>query len=64
MFEIGKPYRISVWNGSTITDQYHCVVTKRDGTLITYRQSGGPDVILNTASIGFISATPESGSAG
>ena len=63
MFEVGKRYTIRMWeaddNEGTITTYPGCKVLKVEMPAIQIRQAVMADVILNTASIAFISATPD-----
>ena len=62
MFEIGKNYRFKMWedsdDGGTITEYAPCLVIEVEEPLIKVSDfMGGGDVIVNTASLAFVSAT-------
>ena len=64
MFEIGKTYKLRVWEdtddeGGMITELGHCKIVMVDMPLITYQQGKNEPVILNTASLAFVSAKLE-----
>ncbi len=64
MFEIGKYYKVKMWedgggDGGRITTYAAAKVIEVDAPLIKLKSSafaGGDEVILNTASLAFVSA--------
>jgi hypothetical protein len=63
MLSIGETYKIRMWedgeDGGMITDHYHCKVIAASGTLIKIQRSSDQSLIINTASIAFVSAEPQ-----
>jgi hypothetical protein len=64
MFEIGKKYTIRMWeddgeDGNGLADYDNCEVVEISLPLVKFRQSTNEDVIVNTASLAFVQATPE-----
>jgi hypothetical protein len=68
MFEIGKSYTIRMWedgeDGSTLADYDNCEVVEISLPLVKFRQPSNEDVIINTASLAFVQATPETDAEG
>ena len=60
MFEVGKHYHFKMWspgpNGGTHVDLAACEIKEVHLPLVTVSSPGVPDVIVNTASISFVSA--------
>jgi hypothetical protein len=63
MFEVGKSYTIRMWedgeDGGVLTDYDNCEVVEISMPLIKFKQPPNEDVIVNTASLAFVQATPE-----
>ena len=63
MFEVGKSYTIKMWedddNSGIITTYPRCRILEVQMPTIKIRQTVLADVIINTASIAFVSAVPE-----
>jgi hypothetical protein len=63
MFNIGATYTLKMWEdsdneGGILTDYPGCKIVEADSPRIKYRQ-GKKEIILNTASLAFVSATRE-----
>jgi hypothetical protein len=62
MFNAGATYTIKMWedsgDGGILTDYPDCKIVEVDSPRIKYRQ-GEKEIILNTASLAFVSATRE-----
>ena len=65
MLKVGETYDIKMWedsdDGGIITKHYDCEVLETEGTLIKIRQSSHQPVIINTASVAFVSAELQNG---
>jgi len=63
MLKVGETYKIRMWedsdDGGLITEHFDCKVIEADGTLIKIRQGSAGEVIINTASIAFVTAERE-----
>jgi hypothetical protein len=62
MFEIGSYYRFKIWipgkDGGEIAEYVPCKIVSAEAPLVKIQDSrGGASVIINTASIAFVSAT-------
>lgn len=69
MFEVGKAYRIKIWeaddHGGGATEYYAGKLIEMNFPLVTFKNAafrGGRETIINTASLAFISAWEDLGS--
>jgi hypothetical protein len=63
MLEVGGSYKIRMWedtdDGGMITAYHHCKLIDKSDTLIKIQQSSQKPLIINTASVAFVSAESE-----
>jgi hypothetical protein len=60
MLKVGETYKIKMWedseDGGLITELPDCKVTEAANTLVKIQQGSDKPIIINTASIAFVSA--------
>jgi hypothetical protein len=58
MFEIGKTYKLRLWEDGDITDPWNCTVVEVEMPVVKFEHAGR-ELIVNTASKGFVTAEPQ-----
>ena len=58
MFEVGKVYRLTIWDGASAAELWNCAVVQVSMPLVKFRQHG-KELIFNVTSQSFGGAKPE-----
>ncbi len=58
MFEVGKTYKIFMYEGEAISERWNCTVAEVDMPLVKFDHAG-TELIVNVSSKDFVSATPQ-----